>query len=105
MPTSAIEGIEVRLDARTDSISGSPKICIEISWDGGLTWTTAKSTTTLTTTEATYILGGSADTWGRTWNSTNFSNANFRVRVSDVASSTSRDFYLDYIAINVTYQP
>jgi hypothetical protein len=103
--TAAIKGIEVRLDARTDNTSGSPKICIEISWDGGSNWTTAKTTTTLNTTETTYVLGGPTDTWSRTWSYTNFSNANFRIRVSDVASNTSRDFYLDYIAVNVTYQP
>jgi hypothetical protein len=103
--TAVIKGIEVRLDARADSTSGSPKICVQISWDGGVTWTTAKSTTTLGTTEATYVLGSSSDVWGRTWSYTNFSNTNFRVRVVDVASNISRDFYLDYIAVNVTYQP
>jgi PKD repeat protein len=103
--TAAIRGIQVRLDARADATSGSPKICVQLSWDGGTTWTTAKSTTTLGTTEATYTLGGIADTWGRTWTPGNFSNANFRIRVIDVASNTSRDFFLDYVAVNVTYQP
>src|SRR3972149_6487769 len=66
-PSAVVQGIEVRLDARADSKSGSPKICVQISWDGGASWTTAKNTTTLGTTEATYILGGAADTWGRPW--------------------------------------
>ena len=72
-----------------------------------MTWTTAKQTTTLTTSEATYILGGTVDTWGRTWTSTNLLNTSFRVRVIDVASSsgaTSRDFSLDWVALRVTYQ-
>ena len=103
--TAVIKGIQVRLDARADATSGSPKICVQLSWDGGTTWTTAKSTTNLSTTEATYTLGSIADTWGRTWSSGNFSNANFRIRVIDVASNTSRDFFLDYVAVNVTYQP
>ena len=102
---TAVQGIEVRLDARADATNGAPKICVQISWDGGTTWTTAKSTTTLTTTEATYILGSASDTWGRTWSSGNFSNTNFRVRVINVASNQQRDFSLDYIAVNVTYQP
>jgi hypothetical protein len=106
VPTgAAVQGIEVRLDARADNKSGSPKICVQLSWDGGATWTAAKTTATLTTSEATYILGGTADTWGRTWSVGDFSNTNFRVRVIDVASNTSRDFYLEYIAVNVTYQP
>jgi hypothetical protein len=103
--TAMIKGIQVRLDARADATSGSPKICVQLSWNGGTTWTTAKSTTNLGTTEATYTLGSISDTWGRTWTASNFSNANFRIRVIDVASNTSRDFYLDYIAVNVTYQP
>jgi hypothetical protein len=105
IPTSAvIQGIEVRLDARSDSTVGSPKICIQISWDGGATWTTAKSTPTLAATEATYVLGSPSDLWGRSWSTANFSNTSFRIRVTDVASDTARDFYLDYIAVNVTYQ-
>ncbi|HEY6073354.1 MAG TPA: PKD domain-containing protein [Anaerolineales bacterium] len=103
--TAAIKGIQVRLDARADATGGSPKICVQLSWDGGTTWTTARSTTTLGTTEATYTLGNISDTWGRTWTSGNFSNANFRIRVIDMASNTSRDFFLDYLAVSVTYQP
>jgi hypothetical protein len=87
------------------SAASAPKICIQISWDGGTTWTTAKNTTTLTTANATYTLGTTVDTWGRTWALGDFTNTNFRVRVIDVASSTARTFSLDSIAVNVTYQP
>jgi hypothetical protein len=104
-PSAAIQGIQVRLDARADATSGAPKICVQLSWDGGVTWTAAKTTPVLSTTEATYILGGVSDTWGRTWTPGNFGNANFRLRLTDVASNTSRDFFLDYVAVNVTYQP
>jgi len=106
IPTlTAVQGIQVMLNAKVSSTSSSPKICIQISWDGGTTWTTAKSTRTLTTTNAAYTLGTTTDTWGHTWAIGNFSNANFRVRVIDVASSTARTFSLDSIAVNVTYQP
>jgi hypothetical protein len=74
-----------------------------MSWDGGTTWTTTESTGTLTTSSVLYSLGGAADTWGRTWSYTNFSNANFRLRVADVASNTSRDFSLDWIGAKVYY--
>ena len=104
IPSGAtITGIEVRADGRADSTSGSPRFCVQISWDGGLSWTTAKTTSTLTTSEATYLLGGAADTWGRTWASGDFTDGNFRVRITDVASSTSRDFSLDWLAVQVTY--
>jgi len=106
IPSGAtITGVETRLDARIDRASGTRQIYVQFSWDGGTSWTTAQSTGNLTTSEATYILGSPTDTWGHTWIPSDFSNANFRVRVIDVSNNTSRDFYLDYIAVNVTYQP
>lgn len=100
---ASIAGIEVRLDARADSTSSSPKMCVQLSWDGGTTWTTAKSTSNLNTSMRTFTLGGTSDTWGRTWNPSDFTDANFRVRVISVSSSTSRDFFLDWVAVRVTY--
>jgi hypothetical protein len=96
---SAIAGIEVRLDARADSTSGSPRMCVQLSWDGGTTWTAAKATGTLSTSMNTVMLGGATDTWGRTWSAANLTNANFRLRVINVAGSTSRDFFLDWVAV------
>jgi len=101
--TATIQGIEVRLDAKADSTSGAPKICVQLSRDGGATWTTTKSTPTLTTSEATYILGGPTDNWGLAWTLSDLNDANFRVRVINVASNTSRDFSLDWIAVRVNY--
>ena len=109
LPGGAIvRGIEVRLDAFVDAVSSNaPAICVQLSWDGGATWTTAMQTPTLTTSEATYILGGATDTWGRSWTTANFSNGNFRLRVIQVASganANSRDFSLDWVAVRVSYQ-
>jgi len=102
---ATITGIEVRADARVDGTAGAPKLCVQISWNGGATWTAVKSTPTLTTSEATYLLGGTTDTWGRTWVGGDFNAPNFRVRVTDVAGNTSRDFSLDWLAVRVLYQP
>ena len=101
---SAIQGIEVRLDARADSNGGSPKLCVEISWNGGASWTAFKNTPNLNTTQATYILGGASDTWGRTWAVGDFTYSNFRIRVTDVSNNANRDFLLDWIAVRVSYQ-
>jgi len=79
-------------------------MCVQLSWDGGMTWTAAQSTPTLSTSEARYLLGGPTNTWGRTWNAGEFSNGTFRVRVSNVASSKNRDFFLDWISVRVHYQ-
>jgi carboxypeptidase T len=103
-----VTGIEVRLDAFVDAVgSNAPRLCVQLSWDGGVTWTTAKQTPTLTTAEATYILGGAADPWGRTWTAANLTNTSFRLRVSNVATgsnATLRDFSLDWVAVRVHYQ-
>ncbi len=104
VPSGAtINGIEIGLGAKADSVNNVPKVCVQLSWDGGTTWTTAQSTSTLTTSITTYTLGGSADTWGRAWTDTNFTNANFRVRVIDVSSSNSRDFSLDWLGAKIYY--
>jgi hypothetical protein len=103
---STINGIEARLDAWIDGGSGASRImCVELSWNGGSSWTAVKTTSTLGTTQATFTLGTTTDTWGRTWASGDFSNANFRVRITDVAASTARDFRLDWVAVRVTYTP
>jgi hypothetical protein len=106
IPGSAvIQGIELRLNSKVDSTSGSPRFCVELSWDGGTTWTATKTSATLATAETTYILGGVVDTWGRTWSASDFNDANFRVRLTSVASNTSRDFSLDWLAVRVRYLP
>jgi hypothetical protein len=99
---ASVQGIEVRLDARSDSTSGAPKMCVQLSWNGGTSWTTSKSTPTLTTSMASYVLGGPADTWGHAWTAAQTSNANFRIRITTVASSTARDFFLDWAAVRLT---
>jgi hypothetical protein len=100
----AIRGIEVLLNIKVDSTSNGPKACVQLSWDAGLTWTAAQSTATLSTTTTAYTLGGTTNTWGRTWTVGNFSNTAFRVRIINVAASTARTFSLDSVAVRVTYQ-
>lgn len=102
---STIQGIEVKLNSRVDSTSGSPRFCVQFSWNGGSSWTTAVTSATLSTAETMYILGGVTNTWGRTWTNTDFNNANFRVRLTMVASNNSRDFSLDWVGVQVRYTP
>ena len=98
---SAIAGIEVRLRARADSTSGAPRMCVQLSWNGGATWTAAKATGTLGTALGGFVLGGAADTWGHAWTAAELGNASFRLRVIDVSSSTARDFFLDGVGLRV----
>lgn len=78
-----INGIEVRLDWWLSDTGGTNTMSVELSWGGGTSWTTTvNEDSTETTTEHTVILGGPADTWGRTWTAAELNNTNFRVRVT-----------------------
>ena len=102
---STIQGIEVKLNSKVDGTTGAPKFCVELSSNGGASWTTALSSGTLSTNETTYIVGGVTNTWGRSWTNTDFNDANFRLRLVMVASNTSRDFSLDWVGVQVRYTP
>jgi hypothetical protein len=99
-----IQGIEVRLDWWLLDAAGNNSIDVELSWDGGASWTAAKTDAVETTSEHTTILGGSADTWGRVWSPADFSNANFRVRLT-TNRTTPQTFFLDWVAVQVHYAP
>ena len=81
-----IHGIEVRLDWWLADDTGTNTMSVELSWDGGTSWTTAKADSTETIAEHTVILGGATDTWGQTWTAAQLNNANFRVRVTCTTS-------------------
>jgi len=108
-PGSFIHGIEVRLDWRLDSKLGNNSMRVELSWDGGVSWTSAKTDATETTSEHTLVLGGPADSWGRDWAPSELGNANFRVRLTSICTSSStcvnRDFFLDWVAVKIYYSP
>ena len=101
----AVSGIEIRIDEALNNASGTSNLCLELSWDGGTSWTAAKSVTLTGTAETSYFLGGIADTWGHTWTASQLSTANFRVRVTDATSQNNRNFRMDYLAARVVYIP
>jgi len=103
-----ITGIAVRLDWWLSSTANTNSMSVELSWDGGATWTAAQTDPTETTSEHTAILGGSLDAWGRAWTAGDLSDANFRVRLTSDCSGGScpgRDFYLDWVPLTVYYAP
>ena len=102
---SSVAGIQVRADVGLNNNAGTNQICAQLSWDGGATWTAAKSIAVTSVGITTYGLGATNDTWGRTWLGSEFSNANFRVRVIDGSDRTTKDFRLDGLAVQVTYTP
>ncbi len=104
----AIAGIEVRLDWWLSTTLGTNSMSVELSWDGGTSWTAPKTDSQEPTSEQTVVLGGPSDTWGRAWTVGELSNANFRVRLTcncEGSFCSLRDFYLDWVPVKVYYGP
>jgi len=99
---SAINGIELQVDAFVAPATGVNRLCARLSWNGGSRWTSVKQAN-LSATESTLVFGGPADRWGRTWTPAQLGDANFRVRLVDVANNTSRTFQLDDVRVVVTW--
>jgi hypothetical protein len=103
IPNSAnIEGIGVRVDWKIDTIGNNSQIKVELSWDAGASWTAAKTSTELSTTEETVILGGSSEDWGRNWDVDELTDANFRVRIT-ADSDVAKTFSFDWIPVTIYY--
>jgi 6-phosphogluconolactonase (cycloisomerase 2 family) len=99
--SNTIDGIAVQLEVSGTTAAGS--IGIELSWDGGTSWTDSGNTSgTLTATDAVVTIGGPSDTWGRTWTDTEFSNANFAVRLTGNPSSNT--VQVDAIQVRIHHQ-
>ena len=103
---STIAGITVRADIAVDSVGHSPWTAIQLSWDGGTSWTTVQQLALSDTAETTYTYGGPADNWGHAWSTSELSDTFFRVRVINGdghGSQNARDFSLDYIPVSITF--
>jgi hypothetical protein len=102
---NAINGITVRADLALNAFTGTNVFCVQLSWDGGTTWTATKQVTLTSASKTTYILGTSSDTWGRTWAVGEFTTTNFRIRVIDATDTNNRNYQLDYLTVAVQYTP
>jgi hypothetical protein len=102
---TSIDGITVRTDVGMNNNGGTSALCVELSWDGGTTWSSAKTVTLSGAAVATYTLGTASDTWGHTWTVGQLSTSNFRVRVTDATNQPNKDYRLDYLAVTVQYTP
>jgi hypothetical protein len=112
LPAGAIiSGIMVRPDWWTESNDRNNSVNIELSWNGGTSWTSAKNQDDESTTDQNNkTVGGSTDTWGHAWVVSDFTSSNFRVRITSNCSGgwsgsncSNRDFYLDWIPVRVYY--
>ena len=101
VPSGAtIDGIEVTVEGEAPS-NYEGVIEVEVSHDGGTTYTSQNKQNTFTDTESTETYGGSTDTWGRSWSQSEFSDANFRVRMEWFSGTNF--MAVDHIQIKVYY--
>lgn len=102
---STINGIELRLEAKSSDTSGCQ---LEVRmWSQSDNEHTDYKTQALTGSDTIFTLGSASDLWGSTWIATDFSNSNFHaeVRFDDVSSSScdSSTVSLDHIQAKVHY--
>ena len=85
---------------------GTSNLCVELSWDGGGSWTAAKSLTMTSSGTTTYEFGGTADKWGHTpWTLAQLGTSTFRVRITDATDQNNKDYTLDWLRVSVAYTP
>jgi hypothetical protein len=103
---ATITGIAVDVTAHSNSDSYRDRYFeVALSWNSGSSWApTTHDTSNFGTSDTTANLAGSGDTWGRTWSANDFTNANFRVRLTAYLGS-SRNLSLDCVQVIVYYCP
>lgn len=91
--------VEVGIEAHGD---GNDYVEVQISWDGGISWTSLIGHVPPTTDPdvATYL----DLTNGRTWTWDELSDANFRVRIYKRTVAKGADINLDWIPVRITSQ-
>jgi LPXTG-motif cell wall-anchored protein len=111
IPSNAtINGIEVQVEGYSSRTNQTNRQAdISLSWNNGDNYTTGSGVKTTNmpessytnTNEASRTFGGSNDTWNRTWSSSDFTNANFRLKLD--ATNDSADLNIDSVQVKIHY--
>ena len=106
---STIDGIEVRVKARSTDTTGC-QIGVDLSWDNGTSYTSHKTQSLDGSFPASPYspLGSNIDTWGRSWTIAELANNTFRLRVTDIdptgaGCTDSATTSLDFLNVTVYY--
>ncbi|MGZ8527539.1 MAG: hypothetical protein ACXWWR_01995, partial [Candidatus Limnocylindrales bacterium] len=90
----AIKGIEIRVEAKASDLAGC-QLAVEVSWDDGGTYTATGKKVALTGSDPAAgnwsVVGGQADTWGRTWQPGELDNGRLRVRLRALDPESADD--------------
>lgn len=101
---TSITGITISARAGQSNNGGTTWLCMELSSDGGATWTVPRRVDMAGNAVSTYTFGGPLQAWDRTWTLADL-GAGFRVRVTDSSSQPAKDFRLDGLGVAVSYVP
>lgn len=100
----SITGIELRGEIYNNNAPPSVTYMeIELSGDGGSTWVSNGHYVGINSNwvEDYWTIGNASDLWGGTWTSANFSDANFKVRLTFTADGSPYISELDYVQVRV----
>lgn len=79
--TTIVNGIKIIVEGA--GLGANSPLNLDLSYNAGTNWSSTKSNTILNGADANYTYGSSTDTWGRTWVYSDFSDPNFRVRLTN----------------------
>jgi uncharacterized repeat protein (TIGR02543 family) len=96
---NVVNGIAVKLEASGTTAAGT--ISVRLSWNGGSSVTSLKTTSAMGTVDAVYTLGGPSDKWGRSWTPAEFNNGNFTIEL--VGNPSSNTISVDAIQVSAYY--
>lgn len=98
-----IGGIQIGVEAWNDTL-GRGSAYIQLSGDGGSTWSAGKQIVKSSTSGATFIVPypNEADDWGIAWTTSKLNDTNFRVRIT-CTTLLNDNINIDWVGVRVTY--
>jgi hypothetical protein len=98
-PEATINGIQISLEGYRGGTANS--FDVFLSWNAGSSYTELRNSGDPGTLQDKIVIpGGPTDTWGRTWSYSDFTNANFRIKI---VLHNNGITYLDSIKVKVSY--
>jgi hypothetical protein len=103
-PSAMILGVEAQVELATANPTGT--FVIELSWDGGLTYTRTRYESPPLVQDWYLPFGGATDGWGHVWAPEQLLDANFRVRLTKEGVNFSpMTPGVDHIQVRVHHAP
>ena len=97
---ATIDGIEVTVEGHTLGLQANVSLTSVAT--GSTNGAAGIKTTALNGTDSVVTLGGPNDTWGKSWVSSDFTNANFKVQLK-TTGSRGQTISLDHVQVKVYY--